>query len=196
MHFLLIHTKVDLLPYGIFSLVYWYPCKTEIANGRLITCSSYLACYIFIEALHCYYDNDMNRHNIYSLVLAILEQLALAAAVLWVLPEIGISIPVWGLLLMMVALCAYSILSYRLGKKTMERSPLVWPAIGSKGRATTPLAPSGYARIGTELWKASSTGADIDRGAEIVIVRVEGTQLFVTGRNDINKAKNGWVVLP
>jgi membrane-bound ClpP family serine protease len=138
----------------------------------------------------------MKRHNIYSLMLAILEQLALVAAVLRILPEIGINIPVWGLLLMMVALCAYSVLSYRLGKKAMERSPLIWPAVGSKGRATTPLAPSGYALIGTELWKASSTGADIDRGTEVVIVRVEGTQLFVTGRNDTNKLKNGWVVLP
>jgi len=138
----------------------------------------------------------MNRHNIFSLTLAILEQLALAAAVLWILPELGINMPIWGLLLMMIALCTYSILSYRLGKKTMERSPLLWPAVGSKGKAITPLAPSGYARVGTELWKASSTGADIDRGTEVTIVRVEGTQLFVTGVNNINKENNGWVVLP
>ena len=133
----------------------------------------------------------MKRRKIFSLLLAILEQLALMAAVLWVLPEIGLHIPVWVLILMMAALGAHSILGYRLGKKVMKKSPLVWPAAGSKGRATTPLVPTGYVRIGTELWKASCTGAEIDRGTLVIIVRVEGTQLFVTAGNDLNEVKNG-----
>ena len=133
----------------------------------------------------------MKRRKIFSLILAILEQLALVAAVLWILPEIGINIPVWGLILMMLALGTYSILGYRLGKKALEKSPLVWPVAGSRGRATTPLAPTGYVLIGSELWKASSTGADIGKGTEVTIVRVEGTQLFVTARNYLNKLKKG-----
>ena len=133
----------------------------------------------------------MKRRKIFSLILAMLEQMALVAAVLWILPEIGIFIPTWGLILMMLALGAYSILGYRLGKKVMKRSPLVWPAAGSRGRATTPLAPTGYVLIGSELWKASSTGADIYRGTEVTIVKVEGTQLFVTTRDDLNEVKNG-----
>lgn len=133
----------------------------------------------------------MKRRKIFSLILAILEQLALVAAVLWILPEIGINIPVWGLILMMLALGTYSILGYRLGKKAMEKSPLVWPVAGSRGRATTPLAPTGFVLIGSELWKASSTGADIGKGTEVTIVRVEGTQLFVTARNYLNKLKKG-----
>ena len=133
----------------------------------------------------------MKRRKIFSLILAILEQLALVAAVLWILPEIGINIPVWGLILMMLALGTYSILGYRLGKKALEKSPLVWPVAGSRGRATTPLAPTGFVLIGSELWKASSTGADIGKGTEVTIVRVEGTQLFVTARNYLNKLKKG-----
>ena len=133
----------------------------------------------------------MKRRKIFSLILAILEQLALVAAVLWILPEIGINIPVWGLILMMLALGTYSILGYRLGKKAMEKSPLVWPVAGSRGRATTPLAPTGFVLIGSELWKASSTGADIGKGTEVTIVRVEGTQLFVTARNYLNEVKKG-----
>jgi len=133
----------------------------------------------------------MKRRKIFSLILSLLEQLALMAAVLWILPEIGINIPVWGLILMMVALGTYSILSYRLGQKAMEKSPLVWPAAGSRGRATTPLVPAGYVRIGTELWKASSTGADIGKGTKVTIVRVEGTQLFVTAINDSTEVQNG-----
>lgn len=133
----------------------------------------------------------MKRRKIFSLILAILEQLALVAAVLWILPEIGLTIPVWSLILMMLALGTYSILCYRLGKKVMKKSPLAWPAAGSRGRATTPLVPTGYVRIGTELWKASCTGAEIDRGTVVTIVRVEGMQLFVTAGNDLNEVKNG-----
>ncbi len=133
----------------------------------------------------------MQRRKIFSLILAILKQLALVAVVLWVLPDIGINIPVWGLIPMMVALCAYSMLGYRLGKKAMEKRPMVWPDIDSKARAATSLTPTGYIRIGTELWKASSTGADIDKGTEVTIVRMEGTQLFVISRNDLNGSKNG-----
>lgn len=92
---------------------------------------------------------------------------------------------------MMLALGTYSILCYRLGKKVMKKSPLAWPAAGSRGRAKTPLVPTGYVRIGSELWKASSTGAEIDRGTVVTIVRVEGMQLFVTAGNGLNEVKNG-----
>jgi membrane-bound ClpP family serine protease len=133
----------------------------------------------------------MKRRKIFSLILSLLEQLALVAAVLWILPKVGISIPVWGLILMMLALGAYSILGYRLGEKVMKKSPMVWPAAGSRGRATTPVSPSGYVLISNERWKALSTGADIARGTVVTIVRVEGTQLWVTTGNDLNEENNG-----
>ncbi len=115
---------------------------------------------------------------------------------LWILPKVGINIPVWGLMLMMIALGAHSILGYRLGEKVMKKSPMVWPATGSRGKATTPVAPSGYVLISNERWKASSTGADIARGTEVTIVRVEGTQLWVTAGNDLNEEKNGRLTSP
>jgi len=112
------------------------------------------------------------------------------AAVLWVLPEIGINIPTWGLVLMMLALGIYSILSYKMGKKVMEKSPLTWPTIGSKGRAITPLAPTGHVLIGSERWKASCTGEDIDKGTDVTVDKMEGKKLFVTTRNYFNETKN------
>ena len=138
----------------------------------------------------------MKRRKIFSLILSILEQLALVMAVLWVLPEIGINIPIWGLILMMIALGAYSIMGYKIGKKAIEKSPLVWPAAGSRGKATTPLAPTGYVLIGSERWKASSTGANIDKGTEVTVVRVEGTLLFVTARIYLNEVKKGLLNTP
>ncbi len=133
----------------------------------------------------------MKRRKIFSVILSILKQMALVAAVLWVLPEIGISIPVWGLILIMIALGAYSIMGYKMGKKAIEKSPLEWPAGGSNGRATTPLTPTGYVLIGSERWKASSIETNIDKGTEVTVVRVEGTQLFVTARNYLTEEENG-----
>ena len=130
------------------------------------------------------------RRKIFSLILSLLEQVALVAVVLWILPKAGINIPVWGLTLMMLTLGAYSVLGYRLGEKVMKKSPMVWPAPGSRGRATTSVSPSGYVLISNERWKASSTGADIDRGTVVTVIRVEGTQLWVTAGNDLNEVKD------
>lgn len=130
------------------------------------------------------------RRKIFSLILSLLEQLTLVAVVLWILPKVGIYIPVWGLMLMMIALGAHSILGYRLGEKVMKKSPMVWPAAGSRGRATTPVAPTGYVLVSNERWKASSTGADIARGTVVTIVKVEGTRLWVTAGNDLSEEKS------
>ena len=138
----------------------------------------------------------MNRRKVFSLILSLLEQLALITAVLWVLPAIGIIISAWVLILMMLALGTYSALGYKIGKKVMEKSPLVWPAAGSRGRTTTPLSPKGYVLIRSERWKASSTGADIAKGTVVTIVRVEGTRLWVTAENDLNEETNGRLTSP
>ena len=47
------------------------------------------------------------RYLIYSLIITFLEEVALAIAVLWLLPRFGINIPLWALILMLVALGAY-----------------------------------------------------------------------------------------
>jgi len=119
------------------------------------------------------------KFTAYSIVTSILEEAALASVVLWLLPGFGIDIPLWGLILLMIALGVYSYMTYQLGKKALDKKPIVSPDIGSRGKVTTPLTPRGYVRIGTELWKASSTDSSIDAGEEVVVIGMQGMTLLV-----------------
>jgi len=122
----------------------------------------------------------VKKYAIYSIITDLLEEVALVAAVLWLLPRFGINIPLWGLILIMASLGAYEYTTYRLGKKALDKKPIISPDIGSKGRATTPLTPNGYIRVGNELWKATSIDSAVDANEEVVIVGVEGMTLLIT----------------
>ena len=121
------------------------------------------------------------RYVIYSLIITFLEEVALAIAVLWLLPRFGINIPLWALILMLVALGAYAYTTYRLGKKALGKKPIISPEamVGSKCKATTLLAPKGYVRVGGELWQASSIST-INAGEEVIVTGIEGMTLLVS----------------
>ena len=101
------------------------------------------------------------------------------SVVLWLLPRAGINIPLWGLILMMVALGTYASVSYRLGRRTLDKKPIFSPDVGSRGRTTTPISPTGYVRVNGELWRASSS-SPIAAGEEIAVAGREGMTLLVS----------------
>ncbi len=101
------------------------------------------------------------------------------SVVLWLLPRVAINIPLWGLILMMIALGTYNYISYRLGKKAIVKKPMISPDIGSRGRTTTPISPKGYVRVNGELWQASSSST-IGVGEEIAVVGIEGMTLLIS----------------
>jgi membrane-bound serine protease (ClpP class) len=119
------------------------------------------------------------RYTLLAITTSLLEQAALVAVVLWLLPRAAINIPIWGLILMMIALGIYNCINYRLGKRALTKKPIISPDIGSRGRATTPISPTGYVRVNGELWRASSN-SDIDAGEEISVVGIEGMMLLVS----------------
>jgi membrane-bound serine protease (ClpP class) len=119
------------------------------------------------------------RYTLLAITTSLLEQAALVAVVLWLLPRAAINIPIWGLILMMIALGIYNCINYRLGKRALTKKPIISPDIGSRGRATTPISPTGYVRVNGELWRASSN-SDIDAGEEISVVGMEGMMLLVS----------------
>ena len=118
---------------------------------------------------------------VFSIVTGLLEEAALAAVVLWLLPLLGVNIPIWGLILLMVAYGVKEGITYRIGARALQRKPVVSleGMVGCYGKATTPLAPNGYVRVEGELWWTSSTGPNIDEGDEIVIVGIKRLTLFV-----------------
>jgi membrane protein implicated in regulation of membrane protease activity len=118
------------------------------------------------------------RYTILTITTSLLEQAALVAVVLWLLPRATINIPIWGLIFMMVALGAYNYINYRLGKKALVKKPMTSLDIGSRGKAATRVSPKGYVRVNGELWQASSNST-IDAGEEITVVGIEGMTLLI-----------------
>jgi len=123
----------------------------------------------------------MRGRLILSIVSTILEEAALAAIVLWVLPRWNIRIPLWALGLALVAWTAFSIFTHRAGSRALEIKQLVGlhNMIGCQGEVVSPLAPEGVVRIKGELWRARSAGEEIKEGSEVIVVSQDRLKLMV-----------------
>ena len=124
-----------------------------------------------------------------NIVTGLLKGAALAAIVLWLLPLWGINIPMWGIILIVVAFLVYEIVTFRVGRRALERKPVIWAEaiVGCCGKATTPLAPDGYVQVNGELWRAFSSGTNIDQGDDIVVVEMDRLTLRVAPLQESKK---------
>jgi membrane protein implicated in regulation of membrane protease activity len=116
-----------------------------------------------------------------------LEEILLAAVVLWLLPRFfNVDIPWWGLAILMAGLAAYSGIMYRVGRHTFFIKPRVAPddIIGSEGTVTRPLAPEGNVKVQGILWKAVSQEAKLGVGDKIEVIGMEGLKLIVKSRSN------------
>ncbi len=111
----------------------------------------------------------------------LLWEAALVAVVLWGLPNLGIEIPLAGLIALMATLGAYAVITYRMGSRALRRKPIIGlpDMIGTKGKVVSPLAPEGTVKIGDELWDAISVTNRIDAGEKITVVRQDRLKLVV-----------------
>ena len=118
---------------------------------------------------------------VFAIISTILEEVALAVIVLWWLPRVGINIPVWGLVIIMIAWVSWSVYIFRKGTRALKTKDMVGmpDMIGTKGKVVSPLAPEGLVRIRGELWVAKSTGDDVQTGQEITVVDQERLKLLV-----------------
>jgi membrane-bound serine protease (ClpP class) len=120
-------------------------------------------------------------YTLQAVLSSILEEILLAAFVLWLLPHFNVNIPLWGLAIMMIALAIYSGVMYRIGRQTFFIRPKVAAEnlIGSEGKVTSPLAPDGYVKVQGVLWKAICNESDLGVGDEVEVVGMEGLRLIV-----------------
>ncbi|MDI6814570.1 MAG: NfeD family protein [Dehalococcoidales bacterium] len=121
----------------------------------------------------------MRGRLIFAIFSTLFEEIALVVIVLWGLPQLGVQIPLVGLIALMAALVAYAIISYRLGGRALRGKPVVGTMVGSKGKVVSPLAPEGLIKIKGELWEATSVGKSIDTGEEVTVVGQDGLKLAV-----------------
>ena len=119
----------------------------------------------------------------WRIISSIAEEAMLAAVVLWGLPQLGINLPLWALVLAMIALAVYGVFTYRKSRQALLAPPVAGLSslVGEKGRAISALAPSGTVRVSGETWAADSASGDIDPGSHVVVVSQERLRLTVRG---------------
>ncbi len=125
----------------------------------------------------------MTGRLVLAIISTILEEIAIVVIVLLGLPRLGIQIPLWGLIALMVVWGAYSVTTYRIGSRALRRKPLLNlpDMVGSKGKVVSPLAPEGLVRIKGELWVAKSASDEIEPGEEVTVVGQDRLKLVVQG---------------
>lgn len=130
---------------------------------------------------------------ILAIISTILEEASILVIVLWGLPRIGIRIPLWGLIALMVVWGTYSVFTYQLGSQALRRKQMVGlpDMIGSRGEVVSPLAPKGLVRISGELWVAKSAGGEIEPGGEVIVVGQDGLKLVVRESSPTNDLREG-----
>jgi len=101
--------------------------------------------------------------------------------VLLVLPRWDIRIPMWVLILGILAWTAFSIFTYRIGSRALDLKHVVGlhNMISCKGEVVKRLAPEGVVRIRGELWRARSDAGEMNEGTEVIVVGQDRLELIV-----------------
>ena len=128
----------------------------------------------------------MNRPRlIFAIVSTIIEEMTIAAAGFWGLPQIGVDFPLWGIILIMIAWLSYSVYTFKKGTKALMIGHILGMPnmVGTKGRVTSSLNPEGWVRIRGELWSATSLSGEIQPGCDIIVTSQKRLKLEVKESN-------------
>jgi membrane-bound ClpP family serine protease len=131
----------------------------------------------------------MRGRLIVAITTTILEEAAIFAVGLWGLPKIGIRIPLWGIILIMIAWVVYGNITYRAGSRALNKENTIGlvSMIGTKGEVTSPLNPEGMVKVRGELWKARSESGDISSGEEVTVTGQERLALVVKKNSSMDR---------
>ncbi|MBN2076935.1 MAG: NfeD family protein [Dehalococcoidales bacterium] len=131
----------------------------------------------------------MNRPRlIFAIVSTIIEEIAIAAAGIWGLPQIGVEFPLWGIILIMITWLSYSVYTFKKGTKALKIGHILGMPnmIGTKGRVTSALNPEGWVRIRGELWSAKSLSGEIQPGQDVIVTGQKRLKLEVKESDPVN----------
>jgi len=119
-------------------------------------------------------------HTIYSLISSLIQELAIAALLLWLLPLMSVQVPPWLTVTVLALYPLYCYVMYRIGHPTVLYGGVTGAdsIVGSTGTVES-VAPELFVRVQGELWKAYSPDAELKRGEEVTITAVDGLTLTV-----------------
>ena len=123
----------------------------------------------------------MTARLILAITSTLLEEVALVVIWRWGLPQLGIHLPLYALIIGMVAWAAYAVTTFIIVTRTLRRKAIVGlpTMIGAKGNVASPLAPDGLVNIKSELWGAESAEGNIEIGEEVTVAEQDGLKLTV-----------------
>jgi len=123
-------------------------------------------------------------HTIYSLISTIIEEIAIAVLLLWILPAFGVKVPPWVVAAVLACFAVYCYIMYRVGHPTVLYGGVTGPdaIVGSTGTVETIDQPEIYVRVQGELWKASCPGSELKAGDEVIVTAIDGLSLTVGKR--------------
>ena len=131
----------------------------------------------------------MRGRLVIAIITTSLEEVALLAIWLWGLPRVGIHIPLWVLIVVMLGWGTYTVVTFRMGSRALRRKPVAGliAMVGSRGKVVSRLAPEGCIRIKGELWWAISADEGINVGEEVTVLRQDRLKLIVckSGNSDL-----------
>lgn len=123
----------------------------------------------------------MTARLIIAIVTTALEEATIAVVGLWLLPKVDVHLPIFVLVIIMLAWAGFTVFTYHLGSRALRRKPEggLSDMVGMRGEVVRSLDPEGMVRIRGELWKAKSAGRKINAGEEVAVVGQRGLKLIV-----------------
>ncbi|MCX6006450.1 MAG: hypothetical protein NTZ34_04205 [Chloroflexi bacterium] len=124
-------------------------------------------------------------HTVYSIISTVIEEAGIAALFLWLMPLFGIVVPIWGVILVLAGFAVFSYFMYRIGHPTILYEAVNSPEsiVGSTGVVERSLNPEGYVRVCGELWQASGTEGNVEKGEEVIVTSMDGLKLTVVRKS-------------
>ena len=127
----------------------------------------------------------MNPRILVAIIASLIDEVALVVAVVWVLPRLGVEVPVWLVILLAILFLASGVWTLVVVKK---RPNLGFEnQIGVKALAVTRIRKKGLVRIGRENWAARTEGPEIEPGTNVVVVSQNALILTVVPDDDLKR---------
>jgi membrane-bound ClpP family serine protease len=129
----------------------------------------------------------INKQLIVSILLSMADEAIIAAVVIVVLSQLGIAIPFWVIVLLVLVFLAITLIIYR----SLRKSPQLGfeNMVGQSGLAVEPITRKGTVSIDGELWFARTQGEKIESGTEIIVMEQTGLKLTVAPKS-VKKSKS------
>lgn len=123
-------------------------------------------------------------HTIYSLISSAIQEIAIAALLLWILPAFGVKVPPWVVAVVLAGYAVYCYIMYRVGHPTVLRESVTDPdsIVGSTGTVESVVENEVYVRVQGELWKSSCPDCPPKDGDEVIVTAVDVNDLSLTVR--------------